>query len=103
VVADLAEVLLAEAKQSSAAELGVPAYVVVRVWVQLVAALVVPDLFGVILRLEVDRARGPVSFLTRNIAAEFKHQDAFGGGGQLVGERPTAGAGADDDHVELSG
>src|SRR5262249_60239546 len=60
VVANLAEVLMAKAKERSAVELRVATDVVVRVRMERFAILVLPDFFGVIFCFDVDRSRTPV-------------------------------------------
>src|SRR5262245_6271539 len=66
---------------------------------ELFAVFVVPHFFGLVLSFEVYRPRVPVVFLPRNIAAPFQEQDALAGGSQLM--RQGAGAGADNDYIEM--
>ena len=54
---------------------------------------------GVVLRLDVDRARVPVVLLARDVVAALENQDALARGRQAIGQRSAAGAGADDDDV----
>ena len=95
----LAEVLLAQPEERCTIEFRVAADVVVRVRVKRLALFVVPHLFGVVARIDVDRARVPVLLLARNVTAPLENQDALPGRRKLVRERPAAGAGSDDDDV----
>ena len=56
VMANLAEVTFAQPEQRRSIKFRVAAHVVVRVRMQRLAVLVVPHLFGVVLRLDVDGA-----------------------------------------------
>ena len=67
--------------------------------VQWLAVNVAPGFFGVVLSVEVDRARAPVVFLARHVIAAFKQQDLLTGGREFVGERAAARARADNDYV----
>ena len=99
VVANLAEVLLAQPEQRGAVELGVAADVVVGVRMERLAVLVLPHFLGVVLRLDVDRPRAPVVLLAADVVAALEQQDPLAGRGEVIGERAAARAGADDDHV----
>src|SRR6516225_348223 len=98
-VAQLAEVLLAEAEERRAVELGVASHRVVGVRVERVALAVVPDLLRLVAALDVHPARVPVGLLPGDEVAALEEEDALAGGGQGLGQRPAAGAGADDDDV----
>jgi hypothetical protein len=80
VVSDLAEVLLAEADQRGAVELGVPADEVVRAGVELLAVAIVPGLLDVVAVLDLDGARVPVLLLARDVAAPLEEEDALARG-----------------------
>src|SRR5829696_4478593 len=96
---NLAEVFLAQAKQGSAVEFRVATDKIVCVWVQLFAVNIAPRLFGVVLSVEVDRARAPVVLLARHVIASLEEQDLFTGGREFIGERSASRARADDDYV----
>src|SRR6516225_12137130 len=98
-VAQLAEVLLAEAEERRAVELGVASHRVVGVRMERVALAVVPDLLRLVAALDVHPARIPVGLLPGDEVAALEEEDALAGGGQGVSQRPAAGAGADDDDV----
>ena len=99
VVADLAEVLLAQAEEGGAVEFGVPADVVVRVRMELLAVLVAPDFLRGVLAVDVDGLRAPVVLLAGDEVAALEHQDPLAGRGERPEQRPAAGARADDDDV----
>ena len=63
VVANLTEVLLAEAEQRRPVEFRVAADVIVGVWVKRLAVPVAPHFLGVVSGFDVDCARAPVVFL----------------------------------------
>src|SRR5262249_11030547 len=68
---------------------------------ELFAVLIVPHFFGLVLSFEVYRPRVPVVFLPRNVAAAFQEQNALAGGSQLMRQGAAAGAGADNDYIEM--
>src|SRR5215813_3870641 len=68
---------------------------------ELFAVFVVPDLLGLVLSLEIHSAGIPVVFLPRNVAAAFQEQNALAGGSQLMRQGAAAGAGADNDDIEM--
>ena len=96
---DLAKVLLAQPEQRGSVELRVPAHIVVRVWMELLAVPIVPDLLGVVLALRIDSTAVPVVLLSRDVVAAFQQQDAFARGRQMVGQGPSASAAANNDDV----
>src|SRR5262245_40886371 len=67
----------------------------------ILAILVVPHFFRLILSFEVYRPRVPVVFLPRNIAAPFQEQDPLAGGREFMSQGAPAGAGADDDDIKV--
>ena len=77
VMADLAEVLFAQPEERGAVELGVSADVVVGVRMERLAVLVVPHVFGVIFRLDVDGARAPVVLLAPDVVAPLEQENPF--------------------------
>src|SRR5262245_8838665 len=98
---NLTEVFFPETEQRRAVEFRIAADVVIGVRMELFAILVVPHLFGLVLSFEVYGAGIPVVFFTRNVSAAFQEQNALAGGSQSMGERAAAGAGADNDHIEM--
>ena len=103
VVADLAEVALAQAEEDRAVELRVAADEVLRVGRERRAVGVEPLLAGHVAVAAEDLARVPVLRLAREVAAALQQQDALAGRGEPVRERAAAGAGADDDDVVVLG
>src|SRR6516162_11363224 len=101
VVLYLSKVLLPQPEQSCTVKLCVSANVVVRVRMEWFAGFVLPDLFRLIFPFDVDGAGIPVGFFARDIVAPLEQQDSLAQRRQSVGQRPTACAGADNDHVEL--
>ena len=99
VVAELAEVLAAEPEQRRAVELGVAAHEVVLAGLEFLAVPVAPVLRVVVAALQHDRAGLPVLPLARRVVAALEEQDLLPRRRERVGESPSAGAGADDDHV----
>jgi hypothetical protein len=65
------------------------------------ASDVLPDLFGVVLTLNIDEARIPIGFLSRDIIASLEEQDSLPGGSQSVTQSPSAGSRADNDDIEF--
>src|SRR5579872_5197974 len=68
---------------------------------QILPVAVAPNLFGLVLALDVDRARAPVIFLARNVVAALQQEDPLPGRSEFAGKCPTAGAGPDDNHVVM--
>ncbi|MCG3163382.1 MAG: hypothetical protein JMDDDDMK_04779 [Acidobacteria bacterium] len=101
VMANLAEIFLAQSEQRRAVKFGVAADVIVRVRMQRPAIPVVPDFFRVVFRFDVDGARFPIVFLARHESAAFEQQNSFARRREFVRERPAARARADDDHVVM--
>ena len=75
-VTELAEVLLAQAEQGRAVELGVPSHPVVRVRMEVLALDVLPDLLGLVLAVEIDLAGIPGVLLARHVVAPLDEEDA---------------------------
>src|SRR5919109_3347533 len=67
---------------------------------QRLAVLVAPDLFGVVLGVDVDGARAPIVFLAWHIVAPFEQQNAFAGRRQGIRKGAASCSGAYDDHIE---
>src|ERR1044071_7798430 len=98
-MANLTKILFPQAKQRSAVKLGISAYEIIRVWMQLVAFHVAPGLFSVVSTFEVNGACAPVVFLARNVISALEQQDLFAGGRQFVSQCASARARADNDYV----
>src|SRR5204863_7443969 len=101
VVADLAEIALAEADQRGAVELRIAADEVVRPGVELLAVLVEPRLRDVVPVLDHHRVRVPVLLFAGHVGAAFEEKDPLSRGSEPMGERAAAGPGADDDDVVM--
>src|ERR1035438_2508329 len=95
------EVLDTEPQQGRAIHLRVAADVILNAGRKRLAVLVIPRLFGPVLRLDKDSLGIPVVFLTRQVSAPFEHQNPFAGGRQMVRERTTASARTYDDDVVM--
>src|SRR5262245_893971 len=100
-MAKLSEIFTAQSEKRSAVELGVAADIIVRVRVEGVTFLVVPDFSGVVLGLDVDGPRFPVVFLSRHEASAFEQQNLFARRREPVSERPAPRSRANDDHVVM--
>ncbi len=98
-VAKLAEVLRAEAEQCRAVELGVPADVVVDLWLELVAVPVIPDLLRGVLPAYEHRLGLPVVALPWQERPSLQPEHLRAVRGEPVPERPTPGSRPDDDNV----
>src|SRR5438445_6384864 len=96
-----AEVLAPQAEECGTIEFRVAANAVVGMRVQFLSVPIAPHLLGLILPLDVDRARAPVVFLPRDVVTALQQEDPLPGGGQFPGKCPTSGAGPDDDHVVM--
>src|SRR5262245_13851556 len=96
---DLAEILLAQAKQRRAEKFRVAADIVIGVRMEFVAVLVAPLLFSRLFPFESDGARIPVGFFSRHVAAAFENQNLLARGCKLVSKGAAAGAAADNDRV----
>jgi hypothetical protein len=101
VVADLAEVALAEPEEDRAVHLRVAADVVLGVRTERDTVLVVPLLLRDVALLAEDLTRVPVLGLARQVAAPLEDQHAQAGRSEPVGERAAPRAAPDDDHVEI--
>src|SRR5437016_13632286 len=97
-----AEVLAPKPEQCGAVELCVATDTVVGVGVQFLAIAVMPDLFGLVLALDVYGPRAPVVLFARHVVSALQQQNAFASRRELAGECPAAGAGSDDNHVIMS-
>jgi len=103
VVAQLAEVLLAQPVKGCPVELGCTADEVVNLGLELLAAAVVPGVGADISVLGEDGLRCPVLRLPTQPVAALEQKDPLAGRCEMAGERPAAGAGSDDDHVVVLG
>jgi hypothetical protein len=99
VVADLAEVALAQAEQDRAVELRVTADEVLLVGPEGVAVAVDPLLAAEVALLEEDLGAVPVLRLAGQVSAALQQKDALAGRREPVRERAAARPGADDDYV----
>jgi len=99
VVAQLAEVLFAEAVQGGAIELGRAAHAVVHLRLEWLAVRVVPRVRRDVAVIDEHVGGGPVLRLARQPVAALQHEDALARGSEVPRERATTGATADDDHV----
>src|SRR5918994_1258458 len=93
------EVFAAEPKESRAVELSVPANRVVRVRMQILSRLVPPPFLRLVFPIHVNGPRAPVVRLAGDVVTSLDQQNALARRCQPVGERSSAGSGADDDHV----
>ena len=98
-VADLAEILLAQAEEGGAVNLGVASDVVVEAGVELAAVAAVPGFLGLVGAVDEDGLAVPVGAGAGEVVAALEHEDALAGGSEAVGERGATGAAADDDDV----
>src|SRR5271165_1449677 len=99
VMAQFAEIFLAQPEQSSTVKLGIAADVVVGMRMEFLAIPVEPRLFRVVVGVDVDDLWIPVRFLARNIVAALKDQYPLSGRRQVIGECSATRAGSDDDYV----
>ena len=99
VVANPVEVALTQTEEDRAVELRVAADEVLLVRAEGIAVLVDPLLAAEVALLEEHLLGVPVLGLAGRVTAALEQQDALAGGGEAVGERPAARAGADDDDV----
>ena len=102
VVAQLAEVLLAQPVQGGAVELGRAADAVVHLRLERLVVAVVPAVGRDVAVVDEDVVRLPVLRLARQPVAALEQQHAQPGRGEMARERAAAGAGADDDHVVVA-
>src|SRR6516225_2723976 len=101
VVAQLSKILLPQPEQSRSIKLGISPTVVIRVRVNRLTALILPNFFCLIFPFDVYGARIPIVFFARDIIASFQEQDSLTERSKGVGKRSPASASADDDDVEL--
>src|SRR5262249_46032937 len=101
VMANLAEVFFTKAEQRGTVEFRIAADVIVGMGMELFAVLVMPHLLGLVFPFEVYRAWIPVVFLSWYVAAAFKKKNPFPCRRKLMGQGAAAGAGADNDHIEM--
>src|SRR5215469_14482153 len=76
-VLDFSKVFPAQTEQGRAVELRVSTDVVIRVRMERLTVLVAPLLLGLILALDIDGARIPISLFPPNVVAPFEDQDTF--------------------------
>src|SRR6266705_910293 len=75
VVPNLTKVFLAQTEQRGAVEFRVASDVIICVWMECFAVLVVPGFFRVVLAVKIYGAGAPVIFLARHIVTALKQQD----------------------------
>ena len=102
VVAQLAEVLLAQAVQRGAVELRGAADAVVHLRLERLAVLVVPGVRRHVAVVDEHVVGLPVLRLARQPVAALEQQDALARRGEVADERAAAGAAADDDDVVVA-
>ncbi len=100
-MAQLAEVLRAQAVQRGAVELGGTADAVMDLGRKLLTVLIAPCIGRHVAIPDEHLVGRDVLWLARQPAPAFDHQDAFARRRQVSRERAPAGAGADDDHVVM--
>ncbi len=99
VMPDLAEVLLAQAKERRPIHLRVAPDIVMNAGMERTAVAAVPGLLGHVSRFHEDFGSIPVLALARQIIATLQEQDALARGSESVSERSTPRPAADDDDV----
>src|SRR5215510_10998431 len=98
---NLAKILFAQSKQRRPVKLGIPADVIIRMWMKLFPIFVAPNLLRVIFRILIDRLGAPVLLFSRHIRASFDQQYSLAALRKAISQRPASCAGADDNHVEM--
>ena len=102
-VAELAEVLLAQAVERRAVELGGAADEVMDLRLEGLGGLaVVPGLLGDVAVVDEHVRRGPVLRLAPQPVPALEQQDPLARGGEAIDEGAAPGAAADDDHVVVA-
>ena len=66
VVTNLAKIFFTQPEQCCPIELGVASYTIVGMRMQMFAIAVLPGLFGLVLTVDIHRARAPIVLLTRD-------------------------------------
>ena len=74
-----------------------------KLWTESVPFGVDPCLVGLVPAVDEDGLRALVRFLPRQIRAAFEDENTLSGRGKRVGERSSAGAASDNDHVVMLG
>jgi hypothetical protein len=100
-VTDLAKIFHTQSEQCCAVELGVTPYTIIGMRMQIFAIAVPPDLFGLVLAVDIHCAWAPIVLLARHEVPTLKKQNPLPGGSQAISERSAAGAGTDNDNVKL--
>jgi hypothetical protein len=101
VVTNLAKIFFTQSEQRCPVELGVTPYTIVGMRMQIFAIAVPPDLFGLVLAIDIHCAWAPIVLLARHEVPTLKQQNPLPGRSQAIGERPSACAGPDNDDVKL--
>ena len=100
-VAQLAEVLLAQPVERRAVELGGAADAVMDLRLELLSVRITPGVGGDVAVLDEDLVGRDVLGLAGEPAPPFQQQDPLARRGEMARQRPAAGAGADDDDVVM--
>src|SRR5439155_22335538 len=95
----VADIFIAQAEEHGTLLFRIAADVIIFVWMEGFAVLVVPGFFRVVLRVEIYGPRAPVIFLARHIVAALEQQDFLAGWRELVSQSAAARAGSDNDYV----
>src|SRR5580765_770882 len=66
---------------------------------QFLAIFVEPGFFGVVVGIHVNKLRVPVRFLAGNVVAALQNQDSFSRRCEMICERSTTRARADNNYV----
>ena len=98
-VAQLAEILLAQPVERRSVELGGAADAVVDLRLELLAVGIAPRVGGHVAVLDEDLVGRDVLGLAREPAPAFQQQDPLARRGEMTSQRPAARAGSDDDDV----
>ena len=77
VVANLSEILLAQPEERSTIEFRVPTHVIIRVGMQLLTVRVAPQLFGVVLGIDINGLRVPVVLLAGDVITALMNEDSL--------------------------
>src|SRR5579871_657124 len=96
---DLAEILLAQAKQRRTVHLRIAAHPVVDAGMERPSIPPIPGLFGLIPCIDEDRAGIPVFSFTRQKVTAFEEEDPLAARCKSMGECASPRTGADDDGV----
>src|SRR5258708_40290834 len=102
VMLKVAEILSAQPIKGRTIHLGGAPHEIVDTGLKGLAVLVLPDVSGDVAILDNHLFGTPILGLSRQPVAAFEQQDVLSQGSQMIGQRPAAGAAADDDDVIVS-